>query len=293
MADEVYQAPIPPKVSVILAVRNQLAELRRTIVALENSHDREQLEILVVDRASDDGTSALDEEFPSVTMLRLPHDFGNTRAMNIATRTAKAETLFYLSPGVEVFPETVMALAERLQNDAASVALCPLLVDSDGQPVPQILPVPDPAFFREAAERLPAKSVPATNSETVDAAYPGSDAILVRRHFVAGMNYFDERLGHHWADADLALQIRRAGRKIRICTGIRALWDPPMATPPNDIPHQADRILGAAVLLGKYYGFFSGFSFRWGAILGALLSLKLSLCGALLSDRKLDGADAT
>src|SRR5258708_37753169 len=29
------------------------------------------------------------------------------------------------------------------------------------------------------------------------------------------MNYFDERFGHRWADADLAAQIRRAQRKVR------------------------------------------------------------------------------
>ncbi|MEQ1947355.1 MAG: glycosyltransferase [Bryobacteraceae bacterium] len=291
MADDVYQAPLAPKVSVILTVRNQIAEVRRAISALESSRGREQMEILVVDRASEDGTPALDEEFPSVTMLRLPHDFGNTRAMNIAARTAKAESLFYLSPNVEVHPETVMALAERLQSDATAVAVCPLLVDANGEPVPQVLPTPDASLFREASEKLPSKSVPATDTETVDVSYPASDAWMVRRHFVAGMNYFDERLGHHWADADLALQIRRAGRRIRICTGIRATWNPP-ATQPNDIAHQADRILGGAVLLGKYYGFFSGFTFRWGAILGALVTLKMGLFGALLSDRKLDGADA-
>ena len=113
MAEDTYQAPIPPRVSVIFTVRNQIAEVRRAIAALEASKDREQFEILVVDRASEDGTPVLDEEIPSVTMLRMPHDFGNTRAMNIATRTAKAELLFFLAPNIEVQPETISALADR------------------------------------------------------------------------------------------------------------------------------------------------------------------------------------
>ena len=37
--------------------------------------------------------------------------------MNIATRTSKADLLFYLSPNVEVAPETVTELVNRLQPD--------------------------------------------------------------------------------------------------------------------------------------------------------------------------------
>jgi GT2 family glycosyltransferase len=290
-----YQPPVPPKVSVILVVRNQIAELRRAIAAIEKSTGREQLEILVVDRAGDDETSELNEEFPQVTLLRLPYDFGATKAMNIGTRTAKGDYLLFLSPSVEVQPGTIIALAERLENDSAAVAVCPLLVDDRGQPVPQVLPFPDREFFSSASERPASSNVPdiAPGNDAVDVAYPGHDALLVRRQFVAGMNYFDERLGHHWADADLALRIHRAQKKIRICTAMQATWRPPSATEPNDVAHQADRILGAAVLLGKYNGFFAGLTFRLAAALRALATFKLGLFGALLSGQKLDGSGAS
>ena len=300
MPDDLYQAPVPPKVSVILAVRNQAAELRRAIAALEASRGREQFEILVVDRASDDETAELNEEFPQVILLLLPHDFGATKAMNIATRTAKGDCLLFLSPSVEVESGTVMALAERIENDAAAVAVCPLLVESDGNPIPQILPLPDRAFFSRAAEQPVAGSVPDIvphvdkdgGKDSIDVAYASGDALMVRRQFVGGMNYFDRRLGHHWADADLALQIRRAQKKIRICTSIRARWHAPAATEPNDVAHQADRVLGGAVLLGKYFGFFPGFAFRTGATLKALVTFKLGLFSALLGGQKLDGGGA-
>ena len=42
---------------------------------------------------------------------------GAARAMNIATRTAKGDLLFFLSPNVEVAPDTVTALVSRLQPD--------------------------------------------------------------------------------------------------------------------------------------------------------------------------------
>ncbi len=57
--------------------------------------------------------------------------------------------------------------------------------------------------------------------------YPGREALLVRKQFVAGMNYFDERFGEYWADADLAIKIRKAGRKLEMYPAIRATWHAP------------------------------------------------------------------
>jgi glycosyltransferase involved in cell wall biosynthesis len=127
-------APVTiPKIAAIIIVHNQGAELRRVIAALERSEHREQLEILVVDCASDDSTAAIAEEFPGITLQRLPENFGATKALNIATRTARAEYLFLLSPHVEVAPDTVARLAEKLDAETSVNGACPLLVDGDGK----------------------------------------------------------------------------------------------------------------------------------------------------------------
>src|SRR5579863_10353284 len=111
--------PSGPRVSAVLVSFNQAPALRRALEALEGSQDRPRLEIVVVDCGSQDDSPRLDAEFPAVQILRLPQHFGATRAMNIASRTAKAELLFFLSPLVEVLPETVANLADRLEEDPA------------------------------------------------------------------------------------------------------------------------------------------------------------------------------
>ena len=78
--------------------------------------------------------------------------------MNIATRTSKAELLFFVSPDVEVAPETVTALADRLQPDPDApetevAAVCPLLVDPEGNPASRIHPIPTRAELQAAAAR--------------------------------------------------------------------------------------------------------------------------------------------
>jgi GT2 family glycosyltransferase len=283
-------APVTiPKIAAIIVAHNQAAELRRAIAALERSEQREQLEILVVDCASDDSTAEVAEEFPGITMQRLPENFGATKALNIATRTARAEYLFLLSPDVEVAPDTVARLAEKLDAETSVTGACPLLVDGDGKPVMRTRPYPDRqslAVVRGGGE-LAWTPIPEETlaQERCAMLYPGREALLVRKQFVAGMNYFDERFGEYWADADLAIKIRKAGRRLDMYPAIRATWYAPEAAP-NATIHRSDRILGAAALLSKHEGFLAGFGFRTAAMFGALMRFDFSLLAALASGKK-------
>jgi GT2 family glycosyltransferase len=288
-ANAVTAPVIIPKVAAIIIAHDQATELRRAIAALEKSEQREQLEILVVDCASNDSTADLAEEFPGITMQRLPEHFGATKALNIATRTARAEYLFLLSPDVEVAPDTVARLAEKLDAEPGVTGACPLLVDGGGKPVMRTRAYPDRQSLAEVRGggqlgwiAIPEETLARERSAVL---YPGREALLVRKQFVAGMNYFDERFGEYWADADLAIKIRKAGRKLEMYPAIRAIWHAPDAAP-NDTIHQSDRILGAGALLGKHEGFVAGLGFRIAAILGALMRFDFSLLAALAGGKK-------
>jgi len=280
------EEPLGPRVSAVLVGYNQAPQLRRALEALQQSRDAERLEILVVDCGSQDESSRLDADYPAMNMLRLPHHFGATKAMNIATRTAKADLAFFLSPSVEVEPDTVSRLAALLEEDPSAAAVCPLLVNSAGEPVSKISRLPTPSNVQPE----PASADWTQDSIVVE--YPGRDAIMVRKQFIRGMNYFDQRFGQHWADADLAMQIRRAGKKIRLYPAIRATLHPEPDPLQEETLSEADRALGAAAFFGKYYGFFSGLSFRLVAILKALGRFNFRLLGYLLSGQKLDGTQS-
>lgn len=290
---EAVEEPIQPRVSAILIGYNQAAELRRAIEALERSRDRERLEILVIDCGSSDDSAQLDAEYEGISMLRLPHNFGATKALNIATRSAKGELVLYLSPNVEVAADTVMTLAEHLEGDAELSAVCPLLVDDQGAPISKIRELPTREDFSVACagEPFPGSEVNLAQ-ESVEVAYPSIDALMVRKAFLKGMNYFDERFGHRWADADLAAQIYKAQRKVRLYPAIRAAYHDAPDPYAGDSLIEADCILGAAAFLSKYDGFIAGLSFRLGAIFRALGRFDFGLLGALVSGQKLDGSQA-
>ena len=281
---------IIPKTAAILVAHNQADELRRALAALEKSETRELLEILVVDCGSSDSTAALGEQFPGITLLVLPQNFGATKALNIATRTARAEFLFLLSPEVEVAPDTVARLTEQLEARADLTGVCPLLVDAAGKAVARTRRYPDREALApvRAGGELAWVPIPQETlaQERCVVMYPGREALLVRKNFVTGMNYFDERFGEYWADADMAVKIRKAGRKVEMVTGIQATWHTPVDEVSEDTVHKSDRILGAAALLGKHSGFLAGLGFRVGAILGALGRFDFSLLSALAGGKK-------
>jgi GT2 family glycosyltransferase len=281
------EAPPAPKATAILIAHNQAAELRRALQSLERSQDRDRFEILVIDSGSQDDTGNIGEEFPGITLLRLPHHFGATKAMNIATRTAKTDFLFFLSPDVEVAPDTIRLLTERLEAESEATAVCPLLVDPEGRPVARAQPLPTRETLAQICAGGEAPHIePDLTQASVAVDYPGRDALLVRKQFVIGMNYFDARFGEYWADADLALKVRHARKKILLYPAIRVTWHAPARPAPDDAVYNADRVLGAALLLRKHQGFLAGLTFRLSAIVSALLHFDFRLFAALVSGEK-------
>jgi GT2 family glycosyltransferase len=286
------EVPTGPEVSAILIAFNQTPALHRAVEALEQSKGRDKLEILVVDCGSADRSASVDTDFPAVNMLRLPHHLGAARATNIAIRTAKADLLMFLSPDVEVKPDTVSMLASRLGADTDAVAACPLLTDEAGTPLARVYELPGRDELAAVCKGGELAGIAVdVSQDAVTVEYPGLDALMVRKAFVRGMNFFDERrFGHYWADADLAAQVKRAGKKIRLYPAIRAVYHPAPDPLEGESIAQVDKIAGAAALLSKYGG--GGLSFRLSAALGALGRMDFSAFSKVLSGEKLDGSQA-
>ena len=244
---------------------NRAALLRRAIQALELSRDREQIEILVVDNGSTDGSAQLESEFPGARFIRVPRNFGLTKAINIGVRGAAGEYIFLLHDDIEVSPETAGTLASVLETDSEAGAVCPLLVNPDGSPAPQVAKLPVPGV-REVAWRA---AEPGAERQTVE--YARGAAIMFRGFLLRALRQIDERYGQFGSDAELCFQVRRAGKKVVLIPSVRATDN---SVPETDTSLRAlcraDFELGMAVYLGKHYGFATGFTARLLASLRAL-----------------------
>jgi GT2 family glycosyltransferase len=281
---------VPPaiRVTALIFSYDSAPALRRCLSALEGSNDRASIEILVVDSGSHDESGQIDSEFSGVTMLRLPRYFGRTKALNIGTRTAAGEYLFFMTPEVEVLPTTIPSLLAQLDANPEAVAVCPLLLDTETRLAPQFFRLPTPATGLD----LTPVTVD-TTAQVFPVEYATFQAFLVRKFFVKGLNYLDERYGDSWADAELCYQIKRSARKTLALPQVTALYTPGAGYAESARTLlAADRVHGAAVFFAKHYGFMAGLLFRIKCILKALFTFRLPLFAALISGGKIDGSQS-
>jgi len=125
---------------VVVVSQNRVESLRRCLAALERSEAREAYQVIVVDNGSQDGSAQLDSEFSNLQWIRLPKNFGLTKAWNLGWRAADAAYVFFLHDDAEIEPSSIARLADTLDANPDAVAVCPLLIDSDARPAPQLQP---------------------------------------------------------------------------------------------------------------------------------------------------------
>lgn len=276
-----------PLASVVIVSLNCRPALERCLDALARSTVFDRLEVLVVDAGSRDGSADIDQDRPWVQVIRMPMYFGKTRARNIGTRTARADLVLFLDPRVEPAPDCLEKLIAFLDQRPDATAAFPALRTPEGQAVECAFALPDASALRLASlhlEPLPRAPLRDGAAEAVE-----DWAVLIRKTFLGGMNYLNEkRFSEHWAMLDVWRQIRGAGKKI-LCAGeASAILHSPVAAPASREELAADAVSGAAAYLAKYEGFFAALLFRLRCLLSALLSFRLVLAWDILQGRRLD-----
>lgn len=254
---------------------------------------RETLEILVVDNGSQDGTRAVTESFAGIQTLTLPKNFGATKALNIGIRTAKGEFVLLMGPEWEFEPNAIEQLAAQLEGAEDIGAVSPF-TDRWYR-----LPSGDELKAALVAGELPQAQVVPTSADVVAVDYPRGAPMMIRRRFLVGMNYFDERFGEHWWDLELCWQIRNAGKRIVVMPRVHAVHTPKPASDLSPV-ESADIALGAARFLGKHGGAAKGLTFRLAAMatsLGSVVTMRrpsfhFSRLTAILGGQKIDGTQS-
>ncbi|MBI3208183.1 MAG: glycosyltransferase [Candidatus Solibacter usitatus] len=281
--------------------------MRRCLDAVEKSTPREALQVIVLDPGMHDTSTQWDIDHPDVEFLRMPRNFGATKALSIGIRSAKAELLFFLDPAVEIKKDTIAKLVEALERNPESGAVCPLLVDGAGVAVPQIRQLPSRGDLSRLwqDENALTAATPQAVGAPIPVEYPGRKALLIPLPFLKGMNYFDARYGEWGGDLELAFQIHHASKKAYIVPDVTTLDHSASEPQPSFDSGQratltADRLNGVAHYIGKRSGFFAGIWMRIQAVLITLVraltfqdaGYNWSLLFDLLNGKKIDGSQA-
>jgi GT2 family glycosyltransferase len=271
------QETIKPRASVVVVSRNREELLRACLRSIEASRERERLQVIVVDNGSTDGSARVDDEFPNVQYVRLPKNFGLTKALNLGWRAADAEYVFFLHDDTRVEPDTIALLAGALDANPDAAAVCPMLVDEGGRPAPQLGELPPTGVWR------PAEPV---GTEPFAVQYARGAALMARVYFIKAIRQIDDRYGQFGSDADLAAEIRRASRKILLVPSART-WH--YGAGEYSALEKADFLQARAVFLGKYYGFGAGFKARLASVFGPLAGFRFGELRHTLGGQKIDG----
>lgn len=259
----------------VVVTRNRMVEFRRCLESIEACDGRSQYQVIAVDNGSTDGSGQLIDDFPNVQFIRLPKNFGLTKALNLGWRAADAEYVLFLHDDTVVKPPAIRILAEALDNRSDAAAVCPLLVDAQGNPTPQLGTLPPTGEWRPAQSGAP---------EAVE--FARGAALMLRVYFIKALRQIDERYGQFGSDADLAAEIRRASRKILLVPAAQVQHEGRGAY--SDL-EKADFLNARAVFFGKYQGTGSGLQARIGSVLGPLAGFRFGELKHTIYGQKIDG----
>ncbi len=272
------QEKAPPRVSVVVVSYNRVGPLRKCLQSIENSQLREALQVILVDNGSSDGSAQLDSEFPHVQFIRLPKNFGLTKALNLGWRAADAPYVFFLHDDTEIAPDAISLLADVLDANADVAATCPLLVNEEDRPAPQLGNLPPDNHWQPAS---------VSDGEPVPVRYPRGAAFMMRVSLIKAIRQIDEHYGQFGGDADLAAQILRSSKKILLVPAARVRHH---GSPAYNDFEEADFLLARSVFIGKYQGFAAGLRARLASIFGPLFRFRFGVLKFTIGGQKIDGS---
>jgi GT2 family glycosyltransferase len=214
-----------PDLSVVIVTHNGREMALQTIRSARRTVERADVEWLVVDCGSTDGTAeAIDAEWSDITTLRRPN-IGFAAGNNVALPRASGRYVLLLNPDIEVrwgtFDSLIEAMDRRPEVGAASVyQLAP-----DGSLLPSIRRFPSvgrklgEAFFAErwpvARQWQEAETRPRVYSTERSADWLVGAFLIVRSEVLARVGWLDERFFLYSEEADWCFRIRASGWDVR------------------------------------------------------------------------------
>lgn len=106
-------------ISVVIVAWNAWHCLQPCLESIEKAPPRRSMEVLVVDNASSDGTSAMvATRFPWVKLIKSPENLGFSRGNNLGIRQCQGRYIALVNPDIIVLPGCLDALADFLDENS-------------------------------------------------------------------------------------------------------------------------------------------------------------------------------
>ncbi|MFN2544844.1 MAG: glycosyltransferase family 2 protein [Actinomycetota bacterium] len=207
---------------VVIVNYNAGEHLLRCVESLVTHAGEAEVEVVVVDNASRDGSiERIREAHPSVTLIQNQDNRGFASAANQGIRAAVAPYLFVLNPDAEISAGTLSRLIKLAGDRPRAAAIGPLVRDSDGSLYPSARKVPTiaeavgHAFLHpfDPDNRFSRAYTMADwdRQSELEVSWVSGSCVLLRRAALEEVGLFDEGYFMYAEDADLCTRLRRAG----------------------------------------------------------------------------------
>lgn len=218
--------------SVIIVSHNTAGLLRRCLSSVPSASRDTEVEVIVVDNASSDGSAELVcEEFPDTRLIAVEENLGFARAVNLAVTIATGRYLLLLNPDAILHTDAIDSLVGFAETDPARSVLGGRAFEPDGTPDPRAgwsLPSPwsllcfgtglSTAFARSSL--FDPEAAPGTISGEVTEVEAVSGALLLVRHDLWDeVGGFDPDYFMYSEDIDFCLRARRLGCRPAVVPG--------------------------------------------------------------------------
>ena len=215
-----------PDVSVVVVSFNVCGLLDQCLSSVLVTNESLDIEIIVVDNASEDGTvSMVRNKYPEVKLIRNEDNRGFAEANNQGLAIAKGEYVFVLNPDTIVLPGAITRLVQFMKETDDAGVVGPKLLNSDGsiqsscQSFPNLLNYAVFSFW--SYRLLPTTKHPYrfalglwNHSGTAEVDWVLGAAMMLRREVIQEVGGLDDDYFLYSEEKDWCFRIWQSGHKV-------------------------------------------------------------------------------
>jgi len=215
-----------PLLSIIIITWNSEKFIEKCLKSIFDAKGSIDLEVIVIDNASQDTTTKIIEKFkPGVRLICNQANLGYAKANNQGIEVSKGDYVLLLNPDVELKENCLKLMLDFMENHKDIDTLGPQLLNPDGSIQPSCREFPDFSIllweFSGLSFLFPKNRIfgrwrmeyfDFQSPREVD--QPMGSCLLLRRKVIQKIGAFDEQFPIFFNDVDLCYRIKNSGGKL-------------------------------------------------------------------------------
>jgi len=205
---------ILPELSIIIVSFNDKPHLEECLSSIEENTQNMNLEILIVDNNSSDGSQEfIKQNYPQIKLITNEENVGFAKANNRGFREGKGEFFLFLNTDTVIYPNALSLLLEELKINPRVGAIGPALLRGEnayqisfGKRVSFASQIFQ-KFFLNLFYKLMLKGI----QKRKKVGWLSAACFMTRKEILEDVGLFDENFFLYFEDIDLCYRIRKKG----------------------------------------------------------------------------------